>query len=339
MQKRIVAVLAVVLLLAVVAIGTTYSQQVASKADTDDVVMFSDISADGKVAVFSGQCFTCPEDYFHMVVFDPANNKAEKIDDIGPNPWSIAVTADGKKAYVAAFGEGGECPCSIGVYDLEKKEKSKIELGGKAPQGIDVSPDGSQIYYTDVSRGGGLRGIDAAKGEENYDFLIQGYLPILISLSADGKTGYLTGIGAGNATIVKVVDLAGKKELATIETGFNTRGEIHGAAVSKDGKTMVVTESSKSGSKAAVIDLAAGKVKGTVEVGAYPQEAAISPDGKTAYVVSLNGKNLTVIDLEGVKASNPVDIGCGAVGVQVAADGKSLYVGCMKEKQILTVTL
>jgi YVTN family beta-propeller protein len=340
MQKRIAAVVAVVMLLAIVAVGITYSQpSVAGKADTGDVVMFSDISADGKVAVFSGQCFTCPEDYFHMVVFNTETGAAEKIDDIGPNPWGIGVSGNGKKAFVAAFGEGGECPCSIGVYDLEKKEKSSIAVGGKVPQGIRANADGSQVYYTDASRGGGLRGIDTAKGEENYDFLIQGYLPLLVNLSADGKTGYLTGIVSGNATTVKVVDLAGKKELATIDTGLNTRGEIHGAAVSVDGKTMIVTASSKSDDKAAIIDLATNKVAATVQVGSYPQEVAFAPDGKTAYVAALNGKNVTIIDVAGGKAAGTIDVGCGAVGVQVSADGKSLYVGCMKEKQILTVKL
>ncbi len=340
MQKRLSAVLAVFVLLFGIAVGITYSQlSVGGKADTGDVVMFSDISTDGKVAVFSGQCFTCPEDYFHMVVFDTAAGTAEKIDDIGPNPWGIAVSGDGKKAFVAAFGEGGECPCSIGVYNLEKKEKSSIAVGGKVPQGIRANADGSQVYYTDVSRGGGLRGIDTAKGDENYEFTFSGYAPIALNLSADGKTGYLTGVGAGNATVVKVVDLAGKKELATIDTGLNTKGEIHGAAVSKDGKFMAVTESSKSGTRVAILDLTANKVVGTAEAGGYPQEVAFAPDGKTAYVASLNGKTVAIVDTASAKTTATIDVGCGAVGVQVSADGKNLYVGCMKEKQIVTVKL
>jgi DNA-binding beta-propeller fold protein YncE len=334
MQKSIV--LAVVLVLAAVVTGMTYSQQVANRTEVGDVVMFSDVSADGKVVVFSGQCFTCPEDYFHMVIYNTVDGTAEKIDDIGPNPWGISISSDGKKAYVASVGEGGECPCSIGVYDLERKVKSKIEVGGKVPQGIRVSPDGTMVYYTDASRGGGLRGINTATGQEIYEFLIPGYLSLLVNLSTDGRIGYLTGIVSGNETTVKVVDLAGKKELATISTGLNTRGEIHGASVSKDGKTMVVTESSRSGSKAVIIDLVTSKVQSTVEVGGYPQEVAISPDGRTAYVANLGSKSISVIDIDSGKTKFPnFDLeNCDVFGFQVSPDSKEGYCGCMKLGQI-----
>lgn len=339
MQKRIVAVCAVVLLLAVVAIGTTYSQSVASKADAGDVVLLGGISGDGKTAVFAGQCTTCPEDYFHLVVFNTAAGTAEKIDDIGPNPYEASVTADGSKVYVSAFGEGGQCPCSIGVYDTAKKEKSSISLGGKSPQGLKVTRDGKEVYYADVSRGGGLRGVDTASGNDNYEFSINGYVPVLVNLSQDEKTAYLTGIVSGNATTVKVVDISGKKELATINTGLNSKGELYGADVSKDGKTMVVTDSFKSGGKAAIIDLAGGKVTSSVDVGAFPTGVQISPDGKTAYVGSLNGKNISVVDLGGGKVTATIDTGCGVMGVVLSPDGKTLYAGCMKEKQILTIKL
>jgi hypothetical protein len=343
----------VVVLIALVGMGVVYSQPSVTKFGVDSRVQFGDISSDGKIVAFAGQCFRCPENYNHAFIYNTEKDEIKMITAVRGNNYETAVTGpldDGAggtyyMVYSGDFGADARCPCAIGSYNTKTGDIGIIELGSHSPQGLEVTTDGKQIYYLDVNRATrALRGIDTATGQENYELTFENFVGWHINLSQDGKTAYVTGFVRGPGVVgVRVVDLATKTVTKSIDTDLTPGDTDFGnAAVSPDGTTMVVVDGPNNGFQAAVIDLTAGSVKGIVDVGASPAGVAISPDGKTAYVGSLDDQNISIIDL----TANPPAVvrtldlkgqNCDVVDLQISPDGKTLYAGCMQGNAILKI--
>ncbi len=134
---------------------------------------------------------------------------------------------------------------------------------------------------------------------------------------------------------MRVIDLAGKKIAASIDTELQYSPTDIGeatAAVSKDGKIMVVSEANDGGNKAAIIDLAAGTVKATVELGPTPIGVAVAPDGTKAYVGGYEEEVVYIIDLASNAVTGKIELKatCGIYDLEVSPDGKTLYAACQK---------
>ncbi|MEM4402549.1 MAG: YncE family protein [Candidatus Caldarchaeum sp.] len=351
-MKSLVRFYAVVVVLILVGIGVVYSQPAVTKFDVDSRVQFGDISSDGKIVTFASQCFRCPENYNGAFVMDTATDQIKFFTAVRGNNYETAVTGplqaeDGSTYYMVYsgdFGPDARCPCIIGTYNTKTGDIGKIEIGSHSPQGLEVTTDGKQIYYLDVARASrALRGIDTATGQENYELTFEGFVGWHINLSQDDKIAYVTGFVRQGAVVgVRVVDLAAKQVIASIDTDLGAGDTDFGAAAVR-GNTLVVVDGPNNGFQAAVVDLAAGSVKGLVDVGASPAGVAISPDESRAFVGSLDDQNISIIDL---KADPPAVVGtidlkgqnCDVVDLQISPDGNTLYAACMQGNAILKIT-
>jgi YVTN family beta-propeller protein len=65
----------------------------------------------------------------------------------------------------------------------------------------------------------------------------------------------------------------------------------------------------------------------TVGVGTGPQGAAVTPDGKHAYVANDLSNNVSVIDMTSNNVVATVTVGTLPVGLAITPDGKHVYVG------------
>ncbi|MBI1741786.1 YncE family protein [Candidatus Acetothermia bacterium] len=201
--------------------------------------------------------------------------------------------------------------------------------------GLRVTRDGKELYYTDY-KAGTLFGVDTASGQKNFELALPSFAAFKVALSADGNTAYVTGAVRGKSVYgVRVVDLAGKKIATSIDTELSYGGSDIAettSAVSKDGKTLVISEANDGGNKASVVDLAGGKVTATVELGSTPIGVAIAPDGKTAYVGGFEDEVVFVIDLgsNAVKGKIELKTTCGVYDLKISPDGKTLYAACQK---------
>src|SRR5262249_58014791 len=75
-----------------------------------------------------------------LVWIDPTTDKVTDKMEVGPEPNQLAVTPDGKFAYV---------PCSDGNYEVVDLEKAKIIkriFTGGRPHNTICSPDGKRVY-------------------------------------------------------------------------------------------------------------------------------------------------------------------------------------------------
>jgi YVTN family beta-propeller protein len=141
-----------------------------------------------------------------------------------PNvPGPIAITPDALWAYVADVSPVATCadPAnptgSVTVVDLTKKSAVSAIPVGRCPNGIGITPDGTEVY---VSNFGDNSVSVINTSTKAVSFTINSVMPPQfgapngLRVNADGKSVYVTSQG-----ITSVIDTASKAVVATINAG------------------------------------------------------------------------------------------------------------------------
>ena len=247
-------------------------------------------------------------------------------------PVSVAITPDGKFAYVPNFGDGPYNP-NVAVVDTSTNAVvATIPIGTTKlnPTLIQISPDGSMAWvaafalYTDVAPV--ITVIQTSTNTVLGSITLLGKAsPGAMVFSPDGTRAY---VGAEGAT-VDVVDVATMKAVSSMEA----LGGVGGLAISPDGETLLAPNSGSS--QVAALPQAGGPALADIPVGAMDygnQEyseyggAAVSPDGTRAYVTNYSSSNVAVIGTASKTVVTSVPTGRAPVGVAVSPDGSTAYV-------------
>lgn len=77
-----------------------------------------------------------------VYAINPINNTIFEI-DVGPKPFGVATTPDGKRVYVANSGNN-----TVSVIDTTANNVIDTVKVGTSPYGVAVSPDGKKVYVT-----------------------------------------------------------------------------------------------------------------------------------------------------------------------------------------------
>jgi YVTN family beta-propeller protein len=243
---------------------------------------------------------------------------------VGSSPYSIAVTPDGKTAYVA--NDSGE---SLNVIDLQTGQAGPaLELGANLYV-IAISPDGKTAYITTSS--GKVLVLDTQTNQVVGSIPIEGEAssPINIAITPDGNLAYVTNEESNS---VSVIDTTTRQVIGTIPVGEAPWG----ISITPDGKKAYVAN--ETGKSVSVIDTQTNQVVGSpIPVGEQPYETAITPDGKTLYVTNYGGasENVSVIDTQTdtVKTTIP-DTGGAPWQVVVAPDQSPVPSFSAKQKKL-----
>lgn len=237
--------------------------------------------------------------------------------EVGEGPASVAVTPDGRFAYVTdVFAEDVSV---IGTSTLETVGEP-IEVG-TTPFGIAISPDGSQAWVTD--RGSNeVSVIDTATGEVSGETVgaSMSSEPTGVAVTPDGKFAYVTVAAEG---AVRVFDTATMKPVAggPIPVGEGPEG----IELSPDGKTAYVVD--RGGDEVSAIDTASRKVTSIpLEGGEEPRGIVVAPDGKHAYVVNLGSDSVSVIDTQTGRVVDEIEVGASPQELALSANRKTLFV-------------
>jgi YVTN family beta-propeller protein len=252
-----------------------------------------------------------------IALLNTATNHLVKQIEVGEGPASVAVTPDGRYAYVAdAFGK------SVSVVDtsMMKTVGEPIEVG-TTPFGVAITPDGRRAFVTD--RGSGeVSVIDTATRKSVEEIPVGtgiGSGPTGVAVSPDGTFAYVT-LSADDA--VEVIDTDTLKVVGEpIEVGDGPAG----VEFSPDGRNAYVVD--QLGDAVSAIDTATGEVTTIpLEGGDEPRGIVVAPDGRHAFVVDLASKSVSVIDTATARVSGEIEVGAEPSEVALTANGKTLYV-------------
>ncbi len=189
----------------------------------------------------------------------------------------VAITPDGKHAYVANSGSG-----TVSVIDTAT---NTVVFGvgfpipvGTFPRGVAVTPDGKHAYVANTGSDN-VSVIDTATNTVVTTVPVQS-IPIGVAVTPDGKHAYVTN---DNSSSVSVIDTASNTVVATVGVGVNP----FGVAITPDGKHAYVASGF---SNVSVIDTASNTVVATVGVGDNPLGVGIVPPPAGVPFLAFNAK-------------------------------------------------
>lgn len=302
------------------------------------------------VAVSRDESFALVTGAFKL---DPANpkklvpdNKLSVI-DLKANPPAVVATLEaglgatgvsinraGTLALVANRSEG-----TVSVFTIAGKTLTpagKIQLGDakSGPSHAAFTPDGKMAIVTrDGDHRVSVLSVDGNKVEDTKKFMVGGYRPYSLEISAKGDVAVFgnQGGGQGDADVINVVDLKANppRVVDTISVGQTPEG----VAMSGDGAYVAVTVmngSNRAKSHPAFNDfglLQVYAVNGTkltkvaeAKVGHWCQGAAFAKDNKTVAIQCMVEKTLQLFSFDGkvLKSSGTVPLSGGGAGLRTA---------------------
>lgn len=237
-------------------------------------------------------------------------------------PAGIAISTDGKRAYVAA-PEGK----AVIAVDLAKRAVEKTRNVGEGPVGIAVNPVRSELYVADW-----YTQKITVLSTPALDLLAEipvGKSPSGLDVTADGTTLVSADRDSDQ---VSIIDIVTRKVVRTVATGHRP----FGVTVGPDGKRAFTANVQTN--DVTVIDLAKGEVVATIPVGRRPYAIAFA--GRQGYVTDQYAGTVTAISADTLKAVKSTDVCDHPEGIAIAggSDGKkTVIVACWGDDTLVEI--
>jgi YVTN family beta-propeller protein len=256
----------------------------------------------------------------------PATNNISVIDSqtdqvvgspigVGSRPRAIAITPDGKLAYVANFNDG-----TVSVIDTGTKKTMGSPIGvGTNPRSIAITPSGRFAYVANQGSGT-VSVIETATNQSLGAPITVGPAPISIAITPDGRFAYVVVNGTKN---VSIIDTRTNQVVGSpIPVGLDP----HGIAITPDGRLAYVANDGSNSVSA--IDLQTNQIAGSpIGVGLNPFNVAITPNSRTAYAANFSSGSVSAIDTQTNEVvGSPILVGSSPDAIAIAPDGQRAYV-------------
>jgi DNA-binding beta-propeller fold protein YncE len=255
---------------------------------------------------------------------------------VGVHGHEIAVSADGRIAFVPIYGSTGVGKPGLDGHDMLLIDIPSRQIVGDIDWGHGVRPhfplldpvSGMLFVTTELDKT--ITIIDPKTRK------IVGVVPTgqeqshMLALSHDGKLGYTSNVGPGT---VSVLDMVGRKTLAIIPVS----AEAQRIAISADDKLVFTADQTKP--QMAVIDTTTKKVKTWIALPGLGYGAAATPDGRWLLVAIPATNQVAVIDLQSMKVARNIDVAEKPQEILIRPDGKVAYVSCAGAGKVAAIDL
>lgn len=259
---------------------------------------------------------------------------------VGVTPAGLAITPDGRFAYVANnnnYGIAGSD--SVTVLDLTNNTvvTTITDASFNEPYTITIDAAGARAYVTnsnsttvtviDIATNTVLGTIGGFDGPSGFAITPDGNFAYVNNYGAPG------GAGSGNATTVRVVDIAAQ---AIVGPAITVGLAPASLTVTPDGQFVYVinyVDGNPGTGTISIIRTSDNTVVGSPITGfSGPFAIAITPDGDYAYVTNFGSNNffpygttVSVVDLATNTIIDTVDLGIQPSGVAITPDGLLAY--------------
>src|ERR1700720_636971 len=268
------------------------------------------------------------------LLVDPETRREVAKIVVGVNGHEVAVSKDGRFAYVPIYGNSGVGKpgtdgSSIDVVDVrERKLAYTIDLGKPLrPHEPRIAPDG-QLYVTaELSQS--LDAIDPVSRKviaENPTGQPESHMFVI---TPDGTRAYTANVHAGT---VSVVDLVHHSVITTIPVSKT----VQRIAIQPDGRYVFTHD--QEAPRIAVIDASSNKVSGWIDLPESAYSSEPTPDGAWLVAAGLKG-HIFVIDLHSRKLAKTFDAPTALGKVLVRPDGGVAYISFLTAGKIEVLDL
>jgi YVTN family beta-propeller protein len=280
-----------------------------------------------------------------LVIVDPASLTIVARVPVGNNPHEVAVSDDGKTAYISNYGGA-----TIAIVDLvAQKPLAPIDLGAlRAPHGLVFA--GGKLYFT----------AEGAKVVGRYDPSTQKIDWVMgtgqnrthmVIVSKDLKTVFTSNVSSATVSIIEQGAAQGPGRgpggpgapgtpgppggrgpggpppgggapdwsITNIPVGRGSEG----FDLSPDGKDLWVANAQDK--TISIIDVSSKKVVRTLPSTGSANRLKITPDGKYVFVSDLSGNDLLVVDAATRQEHKRITLPASSEGLLMAPDGLHVY--------------
>jgi YVTN family beta-propeller protein len=273
-----------------------------------------------------------------LSIVSPASLKVIATLPVGPDPHEVIASSDGTTAYISNYGGGAYN--TLTVVDLAaKKVLPAIDLGAlRGPHGLAFV--GGRVWFT----------AEAAKAIGSYDPATRKIDWIMgtgqsrthmISVSPELNQIVTTNVSSASVSILEKVGGGAATGPSSGDWNATVVGVGRGSEgfdVSPDGKEIWVANADDG--TVSVIDVASKKVVATLAVNVQgANRLKFTPDGRLAFVSSLNKPDVLVLDRLARKEVKRVKVGDGAAGILMQPDGARAYVACAPDGYVAVIDL
>jgi YVTN family beta-propeller protein len=262
-----------------------------------------------------------------MVAVDPATLKVVSRVATGNGPHEVAVSADGRLAYVANYGTGGQPGDTLSIVDLTSGKGKEVNVGLKRPHGI--VEHGGKIYFTAEGSQTVAR-FDPASEKVDWSKQTGQQVTHMVVVTPDGKKAFTANIGSDSVTAVDIGKPDGVRQIA-VGKGAEA------IDLSPDGRELWV--GNRGDGTLSIIDPKSDKVKETIKVGEVPIRLKFTPDGKRVLVSDAQSGELIVVEATSRKIVKRIPVGGTPVGLLITPDGKKAFVAATASNKVFEVNL
>lgn len=268
-----------------------------------------------------------------LVTVDPASGKVLGTVPTGEGPHEVAVSADGRLAFVGNYG-GAQTPGStISVVDLSTmKELKRVDVSPlRRPHGMHVA-DGKLYFTAEVNRL--VARLDPASYQVDWLMGTGQTATHMVWVAPDASRMFTANIGSDSISILE----RGPNPLNWNATVVPVGKGPEGFDVSPDGRELWAAQSRDGG--ISIIDLGQKKVTGTIDLQTKrSNRLKFTPDGKTVLVSDLDAGELLVVDVASRKVTKKITLGKMVEGILIDPTGAHAFVAVNGENYIAVVDL
>jgi YVTN family beta-propeller protein len=281
-----------------------------------------------------------------LSIVDPATLKVLGSVPSGPDPHEVAVSTDGRTAYISNYNGNSS---TITVIDLAaRKPLAPIDLGPlRAPHGLAFA--GGKLWFTaEVSKA--IGSYDPAAGKVDWVLGTGQNRTHMIHVAPDLKWMLTSNVSSATMSFIEKTQGGGQGGgRAGAPAGRGGQGDweavvipvgrgAEGFDVSPDGREIWAANAQDG--TISIIDVATKRVTATLPANVTgANRLKFTPDGKLAFVSTLGGPDLTIIDAASHKEVKRLPIGRGAAGIQMQPDGSRAYVACTPDDYVTVIDL
>ncbi len=272
-------------------------------------------------------------------VIDAASGKevaiiAEKT--VGVHGHEIAVSADGKTAFVPIYGSTGVGKPGIDGHDMlvidlpSRQIVGDIDFGHGVRPHLPVFDSVSGMIYVTTELDKSITIVDPKTRKVVSAIPTEADESHMLVISHDGKRGYTSNVGPGT---VSVLDMVGRKTIAVIPVS----GQDQRISISTDDKLVFTADQTKP--QLAVIDTAANRIRNWVPLPAFGYGTAATPDGRWLLVAMPSKNQVAIVDLAKMQVARTIDVAASPQEVLIRPDGKVAYVSCAGAGKVAAIDL
>ncbi len=268
-----------------------------------------------------------------LAIIDPSDMKITAKVATGHSPHEVVLSADGKTAYVANYGDGPTPGNSISVIDIATaKELRRVDVSPLIrPHGLHLI--GGKLYFT-AEANRMIARYDPAANKVDWMMGTGQNGSHMVVGTADQKRFYTANIGSDTVSAIQLPPFVQpQRPIMHIPVGKQPEA----IDLSPDGKEVWIGLNAEG--MVEVVDVIGYKSVAKLNIGGRPYRVKFTPDGKFVVCTMIPSKELLVIDAATKKEVKRIKLESVPLGIVFSADGKTAFVTAGDPDIVLKVNM